>query len=143
MRFDQGEFQVRKFFRFFKDLGREADLSDVMDRSRHPEALPLLLAAAALLPICGFDLLSMDNDMPAALQDDDKGLGRGDFGWFLCGIWLTFAWSCPLVLARHSVLSMRISWFTSIGTWGLIGTVAGLLVFFIKGRSSSDSSVWL
>ncbi len=105
--------------------------------------VPLLLAAAALLPICGFDLLSMDNDMPAALQDDDKGLGRGDFGWFLCGIWLTFAWSCPLVLARHSVLSMRISWFTSIGTWGLIGTVAGLLVFFIKGRSSSDSSVWL
>jgi hypothetical protein len=105
-----------------------------------------LLAIAALLPICGCDLVTLDDtgDMPSVLADtrDQRKAARSDVGWFLCGIWLTCAWICPLLLARHAVFDMRIAWFASIGTWGLIGTASGAIVFFVKGSQTPSSSFY-
>ena len=103
--------------------------------------VPLVLAALALLPICSCGLLRLDHDMPAHLMDDADGrIGPAEVGWLLCGIALTCAWACPLVLARHMVLDMRVSWMTSLGTWSLIGTLGMGLTLLVKG--SQQSSGW-
>jgi len=79
--------------------------------------------------------------MPSFLRNDndDVQTARAELGWFICGIWLTCAWTCPIILARHAYFAMRIAWFTSIGTWGFIGTMGMALVFLVKGSQPSGS----
>ncbi len=100
----------------------------------------VMLSVMALLPLCTCGLDANNMDMPSVLQDaDDKRLGAVEVGWMLCGVFLTGAWSCPLILARHGVLSMRISWLTSLGTWSLIGTIALGITLLLKGQNAHGS----
>jgi hypothetical protein len=99
--------------------------------------ISILLGFMALITVCTFDLLHVDHGMPAALMDSAEEGGavtRSDLGWLLCGIFLTGAWCCPLIVARHQVLSMRTSWLSSLGTWALVGALGLFLLFLSKGR---------
>jgi hypothetical protein len=102
--------------------------------------VPILLGLLALLPICACGILRIDHDMPAHLADEtDAQTGPAEVGWLFVGIALTCAWGCPLILARHSVLDMRVSWFASLGTWALIGTIGMFIVLLVKGQTSSPA----
>jgi hypothetical protein len=103
--------------------------------------VPIIVAALAILPLCSCRMLTVDTGMPASLADDaDEQVGLPEVGWIFCGVVLTLAWGCPLILARHSILDMRVSWFASLGTWLLIGTMGMLIVLLVKGHGSSGSS---
>jgi hypothetical protein len=107
-----------------------------------------LMGFMALTTACSCDLLhDAGSDMPAALMDYDSGGGggaasRSDVGWLLCGIFITAAWSLPLVLARHGVLTMRVSWLSSLGTWSLVGTLGLGLLLQKKGEQHGGGDPW-
>jgi len=99
--------------------------------------ISVLLGFMALITSCAFNLLQNDNDMdmPSALMDaDSEAVTRMDLGWFLCGIFIIAAWCFPLIVARHSILTMRVSWFCSLGTWSLVSTLGLFIIFLHKGR---------
>lgn len=99
--------------------------------------ISIILGFAALITVCAFDLLRFDDwDMPSALADTGQSVAvtRSDMGWWLCGIFITGAWACPLIVARHGFLDMKYSWISSVGTWSLVMTLGLGLVFFSKGQ---------
>jgi len=106
--------------------------------------LPLLsglLALMALLPICSCGMLQGGHDMPDHLMDaEDRKTGLAEIGWLICGIFVTAAWSSPLIMARHGILDMRVSWLACVGTWSLVGTIGLGLVFLKKGQNAGWSS---
>ena len=99
--------------------------------------ISVLLGVMALITACGFDLFRGNDDgMPSSLMDHDEGdkVTRSDLGWFLCAVFITSAWSFPLIVARHAILNMRVSWLCSVGTWCLLGTLGLFMIFLKKGR---------
>lgn len=105
-------------------------------------AWPLLSAVLflmAMVPIfcCGLARNSMDS-MPSYLQESgySEGVPSADVGWFVTGLLSTAAVSCPLILARFSVIDMRASWFSSIGCWFTALAVGAWAIFMIKGSAT-------
>ena len=99
--------------------------------------ISVVLGCMALITACGFNLFrGGDDGMPSSLMDHDQEdkVTPSDLGWFLCAIFITSAWSFPLIVARHAILDMKVSWLCSTGTWSLLGTLGLFLIFIKRGR---------
>ena len=100
-------------------------------------ALPLVtlgISILATVPLfcCGLLTTAMD-ETPAYLNstsvEEDNCM---DLGWFIFGGLLFSAFACPMLFASNRILSMTVSWLSTISVWCTLATVLVVALLLLK-----------
>jgi len=102
-------------------------------------SLGLNLAAVLILFVGGLAERVAD-DTPSFLQSTTED-NWYDFGWYVFGVLVFSAFACPLLLAETRIVSMRVSWVSTISSWMTAATVLLVSILYLKIRMREEGKL--